>query len=232
MSIICGYPVGASIISNLKNKGLIGDAEAQRACVFCSTSSPTFTVLCVGKLMFNSVKLGIFLYLINVSVAILSGIITRNYKKEEPLLKPVLKSGKSNINFYDCVYESVISTLVVGGIITFFFILTELLYSINLLSPLTFIFSKIFNSETTAKGLVFGIFESTKGLSVLSSGKINLFSLPLCAFICGFGGISVIMQSIAFLKSAKIKTARFIAFKLLHAVLGFTLGLICSVLFF
>lgn len=231
MSIICGYPVGASIISSLKNKRLISDSEAERASVFCSTSSPTFTVLCVGKLMFNNIKLGFLLYFINVFVAVLSGILMRGHKKNQPILMPTPNNAEIKINFYDCVYDSIISTLVVGGIITFFYILTELLYSLNILVPLTFVFSKIFNDQTTARGLVFGIFESTKGLNVLASGNINLFSLPLCASICGFGGISVIMQSLAFLKSAKIKTARFLIFKILHAVLGFILGFVLSLLF-
>lgn len=231
MSIICGYPVGASIISNLKNKNLISEAEAERASIFCSTSSPTFTILCVGKLMFQSVKLGLLLYIINVSVAILSGILTRNYRKNEPITTPSIRSEKGKINFYDCVYDSVISTLVVGGIITFFYILTEMLYSMSFLVPLTSLVSRLINNKTIGKGVVFGLFECTKGLSVLSSDKISLLSLPFCAFICGFGGISVIMQSIAFLKTAKIKTARFLSFKILHAVLGFIFGLILTLLF-
>ncbi|MBO5714163.1 MAG: hypothetical protein J6R83_01920, partial [Clostridia bacterium] len=77
-----------------------------------------------------------------------------------------------------------------------------------------------------------GFFEITKGLKTVSNGGITLLSLPVSAFICGFGGISVIAQSVAFLKKAKIKTAPFVLAKTLSAIFSFIIGLVFSLVFF
>ena len=50
MSVICGYPVGAKTVSDLKEKAMLSDAESVRASALCSTSSPTFLLGSVGNL--------------------------------------------------------------------------------------------------------------------------------------------------------------------------------------
>ena len=82
-----------------------------------------------------------------------------------------------------------------------------------------------------AKGIVLGTLECTGGLKTLSTLGISTLSLPICALTCGFGGLSVIMQSVAYLKKAKIKTAPFIFSKLLSAVVNFIYALIASFIF-
>ena len=94
----------------------------------------------------------------------------------------------------------------------------------KILSPVINILSAVFGEKATA--FVLGVFECTKGLKVLSSFGINLGGFLLCAFICGFGGISVIAQSLAYLKKAKIKTALFLAGKVFQAVISLLIALI------
>ena len=222
MSLIAGYPIGAKIIGDLYDKGAINQSEAIRASTFCSTSSPMFLVSSVGAIMFKSRTFGLVLLISSTLSAIIIGIIFSNYNKaDKPNSKPFLSNQKLDNILYESAYSSVISVLVVGAIITVFYILSSILFKFNILSPIISLFAIILGDFERAKAVTFGLVESTSGLKILSTCTYTALSMPLSAFICGFGGLSVIMQSIAYLKKAKIKTAPFIKAKLLSAVINF-----------
>ncbi len=232
MSLIAGYPIGAKIISDLFDKGAINESEAIRACTFCSTSSPMFLISSVGKIMFKNSFYGLILLISSTISSIIIGIIFSNYNKhDKPNTTPFISNQKLDNILYESAYSSVISVLVVGAIITIFYILSSLLFRFNILSPIISLFALILGDTERAKALTFGLIESTRGLKLLSSLSFNTLSLPLASFICGFGGVSVIMQSVAYLKKAKIKTAPFIKAKLLCAVLNFIITLIICLIF-
>lgn len=219
MSLLSGYPVGAKIVCDLKESGVIGESESVRASALCSTSSPMFLIGSVGGFMFNNYRLGLILFISHLLSAILIGIIFSFYKrKDTPKETAILKSQKFDNFLYESAYSSVISLLVVGAIITIFYILSNLLFSLNILNPIIYLLSFVVGDVNLSKGLIFGLFECTQGLKILSSA--TALKLPLCAFVCGFSGVSIIMQSLAYLKKAKIKTAPFLLSKLLSAVLN------------
>ena len=232
MSLIAGYPIGAKIIGDLFDKGAINQSEAIRASTFCSTSSPMFLISSVGAIMFKNSFFGVILLISSTLSAIIIGIIFSNYNKhDKPSATPFISSQKLDNILYESADSSVISVLVVGAIITVFYILSSLLFRFNILLPIISLFALILGDFNRAKALTFGLIESTSGLKILSSLSFNLLSLPLSAFICGFGGLSVIMQSATYLKKAKIKTAPFIKAKLLCAVLNFIITLIICLIF-
>ena len=149
--------------------------------------------------------------------------------------KDIIKRYKETIakknkvsSFYNGVYDSVISVLVVGGIITLFYLATEILLTFNLLTPFTALLSPIFGE--LSEGVVLGLIECTGGLKTVATVSSPL-ALPVCALICGVGGFSVIMQSLTYLKKAKIKTAPFLLAKVLQAVLSFVFGFVLARLF-
>ncbi len=232
MSLIAGYPIGAKIVCDLRKKGAIGESEAIRASCFCSTSSPMFLVSSVGTIMFNKTSLGVILLLSSVISAIIIGIIFSNYNKnDKPKDIPFISSQKIDNILYESAYSSVISLLVVGAIITMFYIFSSILFEFNVLSPIINLFALCLGDVKKAKALTFGLIESTMGLKLLSTIKFSTLTPALCAFICGFGGLSVIMQSIAYLKNAKIKTAPFIKAKLLCAVINFIITFVICLCF-
>ncbi len=232
MSLISGYPVGAKLVSDLKEKGLISKTESIRASALCSTSSPMFLINSVGSIMFNSVRFGLTLFLCHFFSSIIVGVIFSFYhRKEKPLSLPFINDKKVDNVLYESAYSSVISILVVGAIITIFYLLTNVLFSLGVLSPIVSAFSFVFGNEILGKGLTFGLFECTQGLKILSTLKGSFLVLPLSTFICGFGGLSVLMQSIAYLKKAKIKTAPFILAKIICAVINFVLSMIICLVF-
>ena len=234
ISLLSGYPIGAKTVSDLKQKGLLSDAESVRASALCSTSSPMFMVGSVGNITFNSTLFGLLLFVSHLLSSICVGIIFSFYKrKEKPSAPSKLIYEQKNVDniLYESTFSAVISVLVVGGIITLFYTLTEIFNTLGILSPFINLIDKITGNRNLAEGIVFGLFECTRGLKSLSNGGISPVALPTAAAICGFGGLSVIVQSVAYLKKAKIKTAPFFLAKVLYAVLGFLFGIIFSVIF-
>ena len=147
----------------------------------------------------------------------MSGGYSLFYKKTDNLL-------------YESVYSAVISVLIVGGLITMFFLFTQALLRLELLTPVINLLDKILG-KNLGKGFVLGVFECTRGIKTIAENGITILALPLCAFLSGFGGLCIITQSIAYLKKAKIKTTYFILSKIVSAVLNFIFGLIISFIF-
>ena len=63
ISTVSGYPVGAKLAYDLRDKGQISSSEAQRLVSFCSTSGPLFIIGAVAVGMFNNPSLGYLMIL-------------------------------------------------------------------------------------------------------------------------------------------------------------------------
>lgn len=231
IGVISGHPSGVKTAIDLKNSNKFSPNECVRACILCSMSSPVFLISCIGKITFKSALFGVCLFVSNFLSAITLGLIFSRYKKDEPPTKIDRESLIKPINFTDGVSSSTLSVIYAGGFIVLFYMLTEILIDLKILTPVIKLFSYVFGDEMVAKGFVTGIIESTKGFKILSEAN-SLLALPLSAFITGLSGMSMICQSVAFMKSAKIKTAPFILSKIISAVLCTFYSLIFSLLFF
>ena len=231
LSLISGYPIGAKTVSELRLSNLIDEDEGVRAACLCSTSSPTFLISSVGAITFSNKAFGILLYLSHFFGVVLNGFVfsfykSKNFRPKKTL--PVNKDKKQNL-LYEASFSSVISVLVVGGLITIFFLLTSVLIDLKILVPLEKLLTYLLGEQTLAKGIIYGLFECTVGMKTLSSLPLKI-ALPACAFLSGFGGLSVIAQSLAYLKNAKIKTAPFILSKITCAVFSLSFSFIFSLL--
>lgn len=232
ISIISGYPMGAKITCDLYENGVINKHEAMRGFCFCSTSSPVFTISCVGNAMFKTPLFGVVLFIVHLLSTLIIGYIFSFYKRKERPLNYPLKPVNTEGVLYESIYSSVISSLVVCGFIAIFYLITDVLTAVNLLSPLVNLLTKLTGDTNLSYGVSVGLLEYTKGVKIISNGGISLLTLPFVSALLGFGGISIIMQSVAYIKKAKLKTAPFLIAKLSSAVLSFFIGLIFSFLFF
>ena len=227
-----GYPVGAKCVSDLKARNFIGKAESVRAAALCSSSSPVFLIGSVGNLTFNSPLFGLLLFIAHLLSVLTVGFIFSFYKrKDRPKKTSDAPTNFSDNPLYDSVYSAVISVLVVGGIITVFYLFTEILTNVGAMNAVAALFGLFTEDKAMSYGIANGLFECTKGLKTIAGGGISPFTLPVAAAICGFGGLSVIMQSLAYLKKAKINAAPFLLSKTLAAAVNFCFGLILSLLF-
>jgi sporulation integral membrane protein YlbJ len=222
MSILSGYPIGAKIISDLYSKDLITENDAKRMSIFCTTSGPIFVIGAVGVGMLKSYKLGLILYISHILSSIILGLVYNLiFKNKDYQTKIVFQSNKKSENiFTSCLLETINSLFLVGGYITIFYLISEAFELLKILEFISILVSKIipFVSPETIKNFLFGILEVTRGAKELSSQ-----SSPTISAICGlisFSGISIIMQSLSFLKQAKIKAHSFILSKCVLMVLS------------
>lgn len=233
ISIISGYPIGSKTLSDLYKKGALNKAEGVRASILCSTCSPVFLITTVGAITFNDATFGILLFFSHLLSSFLLGFAFSFYKRnEKPKTVCDFSAFFNETSFYDGVKSATLSVLTIGGIITLFYIITELLLAYNVLAPIIKLFSLVFNDNALGKGFALGLFECTKGIKIIATTQKTLLCLPTVAFLSGFGGVSIIMQSTAYLKNAKIKTAPFILSKIVGAIINFVIALIFSLLFY
>ena len=235
MSVLSGYPVGSKLIDDLYSSNAINESEASRMSLLCSTSGPLFIIGAVGATMFQSKTVGFILYLCHVLSAIITALLFKNAYGEPKGNFSMLNSKKCENFLYESVYSSVISVLIVGGFISVFYVISQILIDFNLLSPLIFIFKAILSpisySGEEATAFTVGLIEFTKGAKMLSNIGVNPLTVSLTAFIITFSGVSVLLQSLAFLSRAKVNGLFFTLGKLVQAIIAFTLTYV-SCLFF
>ncbi len=241
MSILSGYPVGAKIIGDLGENGLIDKTDATKTSTFCSTSGPLFIVGSVGAGMFGSAATGKLLFLVHALSALTTGLIFRFYGKTEksgasasknapqtvrPRVSPAkAKAGNGNA-LYDCVYSSVISLATVGGFICVFYVLADIFQNLDILCPIRKALCFITKSETLSEAFSYGLIECTRGCKLLALCGLSTYSLAFASSLIAFGGVSVLVQSIYFLKKANAKISVFLLAKTVQTVISFLLTLV------
>lgn len=229
MSILSGYPIGAKIIAELYQKELITEDDAKRMSIFCTTSGPIFVIGSVGVGMLSSFKLGVIIYLSHIVSAVLCGLIYNLFHKNTNKAKSQNppQTQKTSGMFSLVLSDTINSILMVGGYITIFYLISEIFSVLGIINYVSIVISNALPSSKisseTISGLLYGLIEVTHGVKSLSS--INPISVPLICGLISFSGISIIMQSLSFLKQAKIKAHNFITIKCVQMIISM---LICS----
>ena len=219
MSIVTGYPVGSKLIADLFNDKKLDKHQAQKALSFCSNSGPMFILGSVAVGMFKNKKIGLIILLSHILGSIINGVIYRNigknYTKNQKNEEKMQKNTHFDFNFSKSVFDSVSSVLLIGGVICFCFVIIEVItnnvFFINLFS--------IFGEKSKVFASLFcGLFEITKGCLMLSECNLPInIATPILTFIISFGGISTLLQAMAF-SSGFITTKRFMLMKFTHAI--------------
>ena len=74
LGLVGGYPIGAKTAADLYRENLVSREEAERLLAFCNNSNPVFLISVLGVGVFGSVRAGVWLWLIHVLSALLSGL--------------------------------------------------------------------------------------------------------------------------------------------------------------
>ena len=238
MGIIAGYPVGAKIISNLKEKGVCTVSECERLLAFTNYSGPLFIIGAIGINMFNSQNIGYKLLTVHLLSSILVGFLFRwwkydkkvsinnNLKKETYASTQISK--KNIISFYNLgevlsfsIQSAIKSVFIIGGFIVLFSIIVSMLISSQILNICSSIISPIFHffnvSASFYNGIIIGIIEVTNGIKAIAIPNNNT-SIIICSFLLGFGGFSVFFQIFSITYKAKISIKPYLIGKFLQAV--------------
>lgn len=225
MSFVCGYPIGARVLSDISDMGGVYKHELNKMSVLCSSSGPLFMLGSVGTGMFKDSKIGCIILLSHYLAIILSGIVLRfipTHEKSAKLGHTPLVPQKSENILQESMYRSVISALCVGGFVSIFYMLSILCMDMGWLTPFAELMGKIFQNSDMGMGFCRGLIEMTGGCSALSTWSSPL-SISLCTFLITLGGVSILVQQICYLQNIGVNIPYFIGIKLVQAVTAFAL---------
>ena len=240
MSILSGYPVGAKIIGDLGENGLIDETDATKMSSFCSTSGPLFIVGSVGVGMFGSAAAGKLLFITHAFSALITGLIFRFFgrtkitttltnknapKSCRPHVSPAKTRAANGNALYDCVYSSVISIATVGGFICVFYVVADIFQNLDLLRPIWKTLFFVTKNEPLSRAFSYGLIECTRGCKMLALCGLSTYSLAFASSLIAFGGVSVLVQSVCFLKKANVKIPVFLLAKTIQTAISFLLTL-------
>ena len=225
MSICSGYPAGSRIICEFRESGAISDGDCRKLAALCTTSGPLFIVGSVGYKMFSDNTVGIKLLCAHILSVFAVGAIYCLAGKREKVSNALYKRTDTNI-LYDSFYSAVISVIVAGGFICFFYTLSVVISDYKLLFPLQYVLTYALG-EAGATAVCKGVIEATGGCAALGAGGCPL-ALPLAGFLVTFGGFSILMQQLCYLVKCGVKPLFFILIKFVQGTLCFLLLLITA----
>ncbi|NMB96688.1 MAG: sporulation integral membrane protein YlbJ [Clostridiaceae bacterium] len=249
LGITSGYPVGAKVITSMKENKLISCKVAERLLAFCNNSSPLFIMGAVSVGMLKMPQTGALLLICHIAAGISVGIIYKfhNYdkkKKSTSTFSNYFRTKKipdntsanisANINpltdlgnlLTNAVKNAVTSLLTIGGFIIIFSVIINLLIETGIIEVLINLFYPVLKYTRLPKEffvcLSSGFIEITTGLKMLSSLENISFNVRLTAVsaILGWGGISVHMQIYSIINNSKLSIKPYLIGKLMQSVIS------------
>ena len=209
LGLVGGYPIGAKTAADLYRENLVSREEAERLLAFCNNSNPVFLI---------SVRAGVWLWLIHVLSALLTGLVFRGSGKsasrQELTRRPPFRAVSFAEAFTGAVRSSLAGILSVCAFVVFFYVLAQ---------PLTAVGGRLGAVLVAALEL----FSLTPLLTA------DAFGFLLAAAAAGWGGLSVLCQTLAVLEGSGLRLRNCFlgkvvqsAFSLLLAALlvGYVLG--------
>lgn len=209
MGIISGYPVGAKIVADLKRQNLCSSIEAERLIAFTNNSGPLFIVGTVGIGLFKDSKTGVLLLITHILACITVGFLFRWWKWSKRnsfsnISNNMLPSKICLSNLGEVLAISIMNAIntifLIGGFVVLFSVIISILNSSGSLDLIANFLSPILNafglSSKYIKGILTGLIELTNGvcsIALIYTKNISL-NIIICAFLLGFGGISVALQ--------------------------------------
>lgn len=227
LSMLCGYPVGASTISELYEGGVITSRDAKKACAFCSTSGPIFMIGTIGGAIFHDTRVGWIVLCSHYLGAIVNGLLYRKKADAQPTVHTLAANDVDGI-LSKVVAKATVNMLYVGGYIVICGMLVDTLSLIgfdNTTSSLPSLLGQSLNA------IVYGLIEMTRGgIACAKIDNLQLATSVACGIV-SLGGLSVTLQNYTFLSKAGVgffemilrKITQCIISALLAYIIGFSL---------
>ena len=232
MGLISGYPVGAKIVSNFMEQGVVTKQEAERLLAFTNNSGPLFIIGTVGITLFGSTAIGLLLFITHILACITVGIILRffgttfsfnNSYKNNFSDKSVSFSSLGDV-FGKSITTSISTILMIGGFVVIFSVVISILNQSGILGTLSSMLSPILCTigfpVELIKPILSGIIELTNGVNLVANTHIKAISVNIIStsFLLGFGGFSVLLQVFSIISKSGLSIKTYAIGKLLQGI--------------
>lgn len=192
--LVCGFPIGVKIASELYKSKKITKEEFERLSGFVNNPSAAFIISGVGLGIIGDFRVGIFLYISIVLSAITVGILFRGKKKSTTYSTYI---SRQSFNLIDSVKNAAITSISVAAYITFFCGVISVIREVIPYEPVLLIITSFLEVSNSTK-------------LIASAQSVGYFSkLALIGFSLGFSGFSVHMQAMSFFDGTKAKSYLF-----------------------
>lgn len=228
LGITGGYPLGAGVVAGLVSRGEISKDEGGRLLAFCNNSGPAFIIGAAGIGVFGSSAAGLLLYAAHILAAATVGILfSGSGRRASPRPAKVCAVHIEAVGMAEslpkAVRSSVVSVLTICGFIVIFSVCVGVLDSAGIFPRLAGELARAFPlGLRVSRALLTGLLELGIGIGAMEGLPATPLNLALCAFILGWGGLSVHFQTLVVTAGTGIKTAR-------HTAGRFLCGLISAI---
>jgi hypothetical protein len=206
LALFCGYPNGARLASFAYNNKEIDKVELLKLFAFSNIPGFGFCVAFFGGSLFNDINLGIKIYLSFVVASMIFAVLLSFIYKGKEYPEKESKNLDISQAIVSSILESVNSIIAVIAFVCFFSSI------INIIG--TTINNPIFTAIMSA------FFEITVGSATIIKTFDPNISIYLCVFFFGFSGLSIIFQSLSFLKKNDINILLFLFLRIIYAILS------------
>lgn len=193
LGVFCGFPVGAKTAVSLYDRGEVSRSEFERVLTFSNIPGSAFLSSTVGVSLFADKSIGNAMFASVFISALIIGFFGKFiYKYSKNAAEPFIDTSSTTSQerrfeikeFTNSISHAAQSMLTVCAFVVFFSAFVGVFE--NLLASLSL--------PDTSKALAFGLFEITAGVSRAAALADRQTALLLCAFICGWSGLSVHFQ--------------------------------------
>lgn len=224
LSCLSGYPVGAKLTAEMYAQGILDRAGAKRLVSFTSATGPMFVVGAVGSQILHDYRAGLCILAAHYLATLLNGLLYRGRKAKCGVTHAVTVPVKMDKLLWETAYNTVISLLVACVFIVMFNMVADLMDDLGVIRMLSSALSHLGLSPDTGTSLVYGFTEMTRGCILLSQTALPITTTaPLCCLLVTFGGLSVCLQSVAYLSKCGVSPLYYLLTKTTQALLAFGL---------
>lgn len=210
---LCGYPMGAKLVSELYTHHQLSHPEACYLLTFCNNLSPMFISSFLTISCLDAPQLLPYIILIIYGTPIIFALFTQpafRKKLSENIFSPSMTPKNKKLDFEildSAIMDSFTQITKLGGYVILFSIISGIFLSLSL-PPLILAFFT-------------GFIEVTTGINYITVQTLPLtlrlmFSIPICVF----GGLSGLMQTYSMMKDSSLPFLPYLFSKLLQSFLS------------
>lgn len=222
LSLLGGYPTGAQMIANLVRKKKISPETGETLLCSSMNCSPSFLIGAVGIALFNSVQLGMMMYLCQALAALFTGVAAGSIGRKRDgdyswhEVPETDEEEEESVSYTQAFVTAVVNAGKAMFMICCFVVLFSVVF--------------VFLSEVPKGGFLAGLLEVSVGCASLA-GRSFSETLILSTVYTAFGGICVWMQVACFLRKTGVGMKKFAWFRCFYVFLSLLFTLLGARLF-
>lgn len=226
LSMIGGYPTGASAVSELYDSGALTQAQARRMLRFCVGGGPAFVISAVGSGLMGSVRYGLVLYAAQILTMFLIGFIDSRLSDRQKTAEQAVVSSLPVTTSSDAFVSSVSSACRTLLTICGFVVLFASVLSLADASGISDAVAQVLAWPFSASGIDPALFSCLlPGALEVSCGCVEAAGLKeaspmLLGALIGWGGLSVHCQIAASLRGRQLMGGGYFLARVEHALLS------------